>query len=117
MKETSTYCDHCLTSSGRRVATAVCVICQADCCADHMSGALPRLAAPYFQSSQRQICAPCGATSSQIIPEPPPDLEAALTAWQDKIIEQIRARIAAAALAASENRPPNAWGVPKWPTK
>jgi len=99
MKEVNTYCDLCLSNKTKETANRVCVVCERDCCNQHMSDFLPQLNHSRSRP-RREVCHVCAQTvvgDSSI--KTPPDVEAALSRWQDEIIEKIRAAIAAETLA------------------
>jgi len=100
MKEVNAFCDLCLGNNSKTAANRVCVVCERDCCNDHMSDFLPQLNHSRLRQ-HRGVCHVCAQTvigDSSI--KTPPDVEAALSRWQDEVIEKIRAAIAAEALAA-----------------
>jgi hypothetical protein len=98
MKKEVIFCDLCPAGPAEKQNYAIynCVICGRDCCSSHSGAKLPQVMCvePY-----RATCSECGAVMDPSkFPPVPEDLIDALFRWQDSVIEQTKAEIAARTL-------------------
>jgi len=94
MKKEVIFCDLCPTAK-QSYSIYACMICGRDCCHSHIGTKLPQVIGI---PPPRATCTECNHAMDSSKFSPPQDLIDALTRWQDQIVEQTKAEIAAKAL-------------------